>query len=99
LDDRAGRKGRAVTGQPHASDLIETPGALLSTSYLAELGLSRRAIDAVLRELPNVYLPGYARPLVKVADYLDLVERSTYRGDRVVPIGSASARQAPGGGR
>jgi hypothetical protein len=30
-----------------------------------------------------VVLPGYSRPLVLVRDYLELVERSTYRGDRV----------------
>jgi hypothetical protein len=81
-----------VSGRPSAAELLVTPEALLSTSHLAELGLSRRAIDAVLRELPNVYLPGYGRPLVKVVDYLGLVERSTYNGDRGVPIGSASAQ-------
>jgi hypothetical protein len=28
-------------------------------------------------------LPGYRRPLVRVADYLGLLEQSTYDGDRV----------------
>jgi hypothetical protein len=32
-----------------------------------------------------VALPGYSRPLVRVTDYLELVEKSTYRGDRVRP--------------
>jgi hypothetical protein len=68
-----------------AAELLEHPQALLSTSHLSELGLSRRAIDAVLRECPTVHLPGYGRPLVKVSDYLELLERSTYDGERVRP--------------
>ena len=35
--------------------------------------------------LPVVVFEGYSRPLVTVRDYLELVERSTYRGDRVRP--------------
>jgi hypothetical protein len=70
---------------PSASELLRTDGALLTTSHLAELGLPRRAIDAVLRELEVVFLPGYSRPMVRAADYLALVERSTFAGDRVRP--------------
>lgn len=66
-------------------ELLENPEALLTTSHLRELGLPRRAIDAVLRACPVVVLPGYRRPLVRVADYLELRERSTYRDDRVRP--------------
>jgi hypothetical protein len=33
--------------------------------------------------VPDHRLPGYSRPMVRVADYLKLVERSTYNGDRV----------------
>lgn len=69
------------------SDLLREPDGLLTTSHLAQLGLPRRAIDAVLRELETVHLPGYSRPLVRVADYLALVERSTFAGDRVRPSG------------
>ena len=50
---------------------------------IVELGLERRAVDAVFRALPVIVLPGYRRPLVRVADYLGLLERSTYDGDRV----------------
>jgi hypothetical protein len=57
--------------------------ALLSRTDLAELGLPRHGVDAVFRALPVVVLPGYSRPLVRVADYLELVDRSTYRDDRV----------------
>jgi hypothetical protein len=48
--------------------------------HLRELGLERRAVDAVFRALSVVVLPGYSRPLVRVADYLELVGRSTYDG-------------------
>lgn len=70
---------------PTAQQLLETPAALLTRSHLRELGLERRAIDAVFRELPTVILPGYSRPFVRVADYVELVERSTYHDDRVRP--------------
>jgi hypothetical protein len=68
-----------------AEELLARPSALLTRSHLAELGLERRAVDAVFRALPVVLLPGYSRPHVRVADYLDLIERSTYRDDRVRP--------------
>jgi hypothetical protein len=69
-----------------AADLLETPGALLTRSHLRELGLERRAVDAVFRALPVVALPGYSRPLVRVEDYRTLLDEHTYRDDRVRPI-------------
>lgn len=69
--------------RPQASLLLETPGALLSRTHLRELGLERRAVDAVFRALDVVVLPGYARPLIRAEDYLKLLDRSTYRDDRV----------------
>jgi hypothetical protein len=71
------------TGTPSAASRLANPDAFLSRTDLRELGLERRAVDAVFRALPVVVLPGYSRPLVRVADYLELVERSTYTGDRV----------------
>jgi hypothetical protein len=41
---------------------------------------ARRAVDAVIRALPMIVLPGYRRPLIRVTDYLELLERSTYDG-------------------
>jgi hypothetical protein len=35
--------------------------------------------------VPVVYLDGYRRPLVRVEDYRELVERSLDRGDQVRP--------------
>jgi hypothetical protein len=63
--------------------LLRTPGALLTRSHLRDLGLERRAIDAVFRALPTVHLPGYSRPMIRAADYVELIESSTYRDDRV----------------
>lgn len=62
---------------------LHDPDAFLSRTDLRKLGLERRAVDAVFRALPIVAFPGYARPLIRVRDYLDLVKASTYRDDRV----------------
>ena len=42
-------------------------------------------VDAVFRELDVVVFPGSRRPAIKREDYLALLERSTYRDDRVRP--------------
>lgn len=73
-----------MTGErPLVADLLATPGALLTRSHLRELGLERRAIDAVFRALDVVVFPGYSRPFVRAEDYLEHVKRSTFSGDRV----------------
>jgi len=66
-----------------AAELLETHGALLTRSHLRDLGLERRAVDAVFRALPVVALPGYSRPMIRAEDYLAHVEQHTYRDDRV----------------
>jgi hypothetical protein len=76
--------------RPTPSERLVNPDAFLTRGDLAELGLERRAVDAVFRALPVVSLPGYSRPLIRVADYLKLVERSTYADDRVRPIRRAA---------
>lgn len=71
---------------PAPEERLARPDAFLSRSDLRELGLERRAVDAVFKALPNVILPGYSRPLVRVGEYLELIEQSTYRGrERVHP--------------
>lgn len=75
---------------PVAIELLSTPEALLTRTHLRELGLERRAVDAVFRALPVVALPGYSRPMVRVQDYVELVERNTFRDDRVRPVARAS---------
>ena len=74
------------SSRPSPAELLARPGALLTRSHLRQLGLERRAIDAVFRRLPVVALPGYSRPLIRAEHYLALVEESTYRDDRVRPV-------------
>jgi hypothetical protein len=74
-----------VTRRPPAAELLQTQGALLSREDLLELGLGRRAADAVFRRLPVVFLPGYSRGFVKADDYRRLVNECTYGADRVRP--------------
>jgi hypothetical protein len=76
---------RPVRHHPTATELLETPCALLTRTHLRELGLERRAVDAVFRKLPIVSLPGYSRPMIQVDQYLELIRQNTYRDDRVRP--------------
>jgi hypothetical protein len=71
--------------KPTATDLLATEGALLSRTHLRELGLERRAVDAVFRALPVVALPGYSRPLIRAEDYRALLAAYTYEDDSVRP--------------
>ena len=87
---RLGRWPRKADGARPVGHLLQTPGALLTRSHLRELGLERRAIDAVFRALPIVALPGYSRPLIRVEEYHELVDEHTYRDDRVRPTSRAS---------
>ena len=66
------------------AELLEMPEALLTRSHLRELGLERRAVDAVFRACTVVVLPGYSRPMVRAADYLRLIEASTFDGRTAV---------------
>lgn len=73
-----------MSTRPTAAQLLDTPGALLSRTHLRELGLERRAVDAVFRALDVVVLPGYSRPLIKAEDYLRLVECCRHDGRSTV---------------
>ena len=64
---------------------LENPSGVLSRTDLRELGWERRAVDAIVRACPAVAIPGYSRTVILVGDYLELVEASTYRSDRVRP--------------
>jgi len=68
---------------PHAAGRLDNPDAFLSRTDLRDLGLERRAVDAVFRALDVVYFPGYSRPLIRVTDFLELVKDSTYDDSRV----------------
>ena len=85
-----GARAERRTARAPAPELLETPGAMLTRTQLRRLGLERRAVDAIFRALPVVALPGYARPMVRAEDYVELVERNTYRDDQVRPSGRRS---------
>ena len=63
---------------------LANPSAVLSRTDLAALGWSRKSVDAILRAVPTIELPGLRKPHVQVRDYLALLERSKFRDDRVV---------------
>jgi hypothetical protein len=69
-----------------AAELLQTPGAVLTRSHLRDLGWERRGVDAIFRALPVVAVDGYSRPVIQVEDYLELIQRSTFRDDRVRPM-------------
>jgi hypothetical protein len=50
-----------------------------------ELGYERRAVDAIFRACPVESWPGYSRPMLRVAAFLEWRERATFSGDRVRP--------------
>ena len=79
-DGAAERSARVPVG-----DLLQRPGALLQRRHLHELGLERRAVDAVFRALPVVILPGYSRRMIRAEDYRRLIAERTYGEDRVHP--------------
>ncbi len=83
--------------QPTAAELLETPGAVLTSSDLRELGWTRTHIDAIWRACPMVILPGTRRPVLRVEDYHAYLEEHTYRNDqpRVVPPYQALAGPSP----
>jgi hypothetical protein len=66
--------------RPTPADRLADPHAVLSRGDLHELGYERRAVDAIFRACPVVVLPGYSRPLIRVADYLELIEASRFDG-------------------
>jgi hypothetical protein len=74
-----------VSDRPAPAELLEREGAFLSRTDLRELGLERRAVDAIFRACPVVSLPNYSRPLILVSDFRAFLEANTYRGDRVRP--------------
>jgi hypothetical protein len=66
--------------RPSAAERLGNPHAVLTRTDLRELGWERRGVDAIFRQLDVVVLPGYSRPVVRVADYFELVTASTFDG-------------------
>jgi hypothetical protein len=80
----ASQSRRTSLTRPPVADRLSNPDAVLSRTDLRELGLERRAVDAIFKALPVIVLPGYSRPMIRAADYRALLDSSTYRdGERV----------------
>lgn len=76
--------GRPPARGPSAAELLRSGTGFLTRSHLRDLGLERRAIDGIFRALDVVVWPGYSRPMIRVEDFLQLQERSSFRdGERV----------------
>jgi hypothetical protein len=76
----------AVSGVPSPALRLDNPDAVLTRTDLRELGYERRAVDAVFRACPVEVWPGYSRPMIRVADFLEWRDRCTYRDGRVRPL-------------
>lgn len=76
-----------MTTTSSLAERLRNPEAFLSRSDLRELGLERRAIDAIFRSCEVVYLPGYSRGLIKVHAYHRVISDSTFRDNHVRPTG------------
>ena len=74
-----------MADRPTASELLGRKGALMTRGDLRELGLERRAVDAIFRACPVVAIPGYSRPLIRADDFRRLLDEYTYADDRVRP--------------
>jgi hypothetical protein len=72
-----------VNERPSVEQLLRIEGALLHRGDLRALGWTRSGVDAIFRQLPTVHVPGFSRPMIRAADYLRLLEQSTYDDDRV----------------
>ncbi len=66
--------------RPSAAERLANPDAVLSRTDLAGLGYERRAVDAIFRGCDVIVLPGYTRPLIRVADYNAFLERCRHDG-------------------
>jgi hypothetical protein len=74
-----------VSERPTAAELLATPGRRLDRRALAELGLQRRTIDHIFRELPVVSYPDVRRVYVRVEAYLRYEAENTYGKNDVRP--------------
>ena len=67
------------------SEPLPLPQLLDARHLAAELGVTRAAAEAIMRQLPTVQIPGLRKSYVRRDQVLELLERSTYATDQVVP--------------
>lgn len=67
------------------------PGRLLdAATMMAELGVKRSAVDAIMRQVPTVQIPGHSKRYVKRADLEKFIEAHTVLVD---PLGGQIVRR------
>jgi hypothetical protein len=59
------------------------PELLDAKKLAAELGVSRAAAEAIMRQLPIVAIPGLRKTYCRRTDVAVLLDRSTFRKDEV----------------
>jgi hypothetical protein len=80
-----GRSEAAAAVGTDTPDDSASVGEFLSRTDLRDLGLPRRAVDAVFGKVPVVVFPGYSRPLIRRTDFEAFVSDCTYDDSRVRP--------------
>jgi hypothetical protein len=66
-----------------ASDPAVLPELLDVKALRSELGVSRAAAEAVMRQLPTVHIPGLRKVYVRRDHVAELIERRTFTNDQV----------------
>jgi hypothetical protein len=61
----------------------ELPSLLDAKALQAELGITRAAAEAIMRQLPSVQIAGLRKSYVRRDDVAALLERSTFAKDQV----------------
>jgi hypothetical protein len=59
------------------------PGLLDAKALQAELGITRAAVEAIMRQLPIVTIEGLRKVYVRRSDVLELIEKGTFSKDEV----------------
>ena len=64
-------------GRPSAEERVRRGEGVLTRTDLRDLGWERRGVDAIFGSAPVIALPGYARPVIRVRDYLAVIDGAT----------------------
>ena len=68
---------------PHLAPTSPLPQLLDAKNLAAELGVTRAAAEAIMRQLPVVQVPELRKVYVRRDDVLDLLDRCTFGKDQV----------------
>jgi hypothetical protein len=66
-----------VNGRPSAEERVRRGEGVLTRTDLRELGWERRGVDAIFAAAPVISLEGYSRPVIRVRDYLRVIDGAT----------------------